>query len=67
MTTMTKAQIKKALHEQIDCAWNASKGRIESMQSESHNPQVKAIIDKNRGYMLAMEDVTDMLYGLRLL
>jgi hypothetical protein len=64
---MTKAQIKKALHEQIDCAWKASKSRIESMESESHNPQVKAMIDTNKGYMRAMEDVTDMLYGLRLL
>jgi hypothetical protein len=64
---MTKAQIKKALHEQIDCAWGASRDRIESMQSESHNPQVKALIDTNKGYMRAMEDVTDMLYGLRLL
>jgi hypothetical protein len=67
MSAMTKAQIKKALHEQIGCAWKASKGRIESMQSESHNPQVKALIDTNKGYMRAMEDVTDMLYGLRLL
>ena len=67
MTTMTKAQIKKALHEQIDCAWGASRDRIESMQSESHNPQVKALIDANKGYMRAMEDAKDMLYGLRLL
>jgi hypothetical protein len=67
MSTMTKAQIKKALHEQIDCAWRASRDRIESMQSESHNPQVKAMIDTNKGYMRAMEDAKDMLYGLRLL
>ena len=62
---MTKAQIKKALQSDIDQAWTVSKQRIADMQEQSSNPQVALMIEKNKGYMMALEDITDMLYSRR--
>ena len=59
----TKASIKKDLQAAIDHAHGVSRQRIEAMQSQANNPQVALMIEKNRGYMMALEDVTDLLYG----
>jgi hypothetical protein len=63
---MTKEQIKKALQSDIDQAWAVSKQRIADMQEQAGNPQVALMIEKNNGYMLALEDIIDMLYSRRL-
>lgn len=63
---MTKAQIKKALQAAIDHAHSVSKQRITDMESQKHNPQVALMIEKNRGYMMACEDITDLLYSLKI-
>ena len=60
---MTKAQIKKALQSDIDQAWAVSKQRIADMQEFSNNPQVALMIEKNKGYLMALEDITDALYA----
>ena len=59
----TKAQVKAELQAAIDTAHKACKERVEAMQEQRENPQVALMIEKNKGYMLAMEDVTEMLYG----
>jgi len=64
---MTKAQIKKELQAQIDALFNQSKERVEAMMDQAENPQVAAMIQKNRGYMMALQDVTELLYTCRIL
>jgi hypothetical protein len=63
---MTKAQAKKELQTQIDAWFNQSRERVESMMDQAHNPQVAAMIEKNRGYMMALQDVTDLLYNRKI-
>ena len=63
MARTTKAQIKKNLQEEIDIAFNAAKLRIKNMEELASNPQVALMIAKNEGYMMALEDVTAMLYN----
>jgi hypothetical protein len=63
MARTTKAQIKKNLQEEIDIAFNAAKQRIKEMEALASNPQVALMIEKNKGYMMALEDVTTMLYN----
>ena len=59
----TKAQLKKQLQSAIDHAHKVSRDRIAAMQEQSNNPQIALMIEKNKGYMLALEDVVDLLYG----
>lgn len=61
----TKAQLKASLQSAIDHACNVSRQRIEEMKSQSQNPQVALMIEKNKGYIMALEDVTELLYGHR--
>ena len=63
---LTKAQIKKALQADIDFAHSTSSQRIAAMMEQAHNPQVALMIEKNKGYMMALEDVTEMLYSKRI-
>ena len=58
-----KADTKKALQSAIDAAWKVSKQRIDDMQAEKENPQIALCMEKNRGYMMALEDVTELLYA----
>lgn len=51
------------LQAAIDTAHKACKERVQAMQELRENPQVALMIEKNKGYMMAMEDVTEMLYG----
>ncbi len=58
-----KSDTKKALQSAIDAAWKVSQQRIEEMQPDKQHPQIALCIEKNRGYMLALEDVTELLYA----
>jgi hypothetical protein len=60
---MNKRELKQSLQAAIDHAWAVSKQRIDTMQSDREHPQIALCIEKNRGYMLALEDVTEMLYA----
>jgi len=66
MPRITKAQVKKALQADLDFAWKQSKDRIDSMQEQKSNPQVALMIEKNKGYMMALSDVTEILYSRRI-
>ena len=63
---MTKVQIKKALQSDIDFAHATCKQRIEEMEEQASNPQVAMMIAKNKGYLMALEEITDMLYSRRI-
>jgi hypothetical protein len=58
-----KADLKKALQSAINDAWSVSQQRIETMQPEREHPQIALCIEKNRGYMMALEDITQLLYA----
>ncbi len=62
---VTKAQVKAQLQAAIDHAHKVSMERIEGMKDQAHNPQVALMIEKNKGYIMALEDVTELLYGHR--
>ena len=63
---MTKAQIKKELQAAIDKKHAGCKANILSMNEQAHNPQFALMIEKNKGYMMALEDITEMLYSIRI-
>ena len=65
-TRRTKQAIKKDLQTAIDTAHAECKARIASMSEASDNPQVAAMIERNKGYMSALEDVTELLYSRRI-
>ena len=60
---MSKASTKKALQTAIDQEYNVCKNRIWELQLQKDNPNAALMIEKNRGYMLALEDVTTLLYS----
>lgn len=63
---MTKLQMKNLIREGLDKQIALCKERIESMREQSSHPQVALMIEKNKGYMMACEDVIEtMLYKLR--
>lgn len=64
---MNKAQTKRAVQTAIDSLYNERKEAVDAMREQSANPQVRLMIEKNLGYMLALEDVIDLLYKLRVL
>lgn len=64
---MTKAQIVKAAKESLERAKQVSEDRIASMREQAHNPQVALMIEKNKGYVMAMEDALDVLRGARII
>lgn len=63
---VTKAHIKKALQSEIDIKHKERKDWIESMSPAAGNPQIAKMIEKNRGYILALEDITEMLYSRKI-
>ena len=63
---VTKATIKAQLQASIERAHHDCSDRIESMKEQAHNPQVALMIEKNKGYLMALEDVTELLYGHRI-
>lgn len=57
---MTKdRKIIKAL---IDQYWNERNQAVEAMEPQKNNPQIALMIEKNKGYIMALEDITDFLY-----
>ena len=52
-----KTRLQYYLFEEI----NKSKDNIEQMAGIAGNPQVKLMIEKNRGYIMAMEEVVDFI------
>lgn len=62
MTITTKAQLKKALQTKMDAMWQERKDTLDAMQLQKGNPQVALMIEKNRGYMMALEDMATLLY-----
>ena len=62
----TKAQIKESLHEAIASEWHKANERIQGMAEQKSNPQVALMIEKNRGYMMALDDVRELLYSRKI-
>lgn len=62
---MTKAQTKKLIQAEIDRLITAANSNIGGMYAQRANPQVAAMITKNEGYKLALEDVQQFLGNLR--
>jgi hypothetical protein len=58
-------RIKKELQPKIDAAWTECKARIALMQPERENPQIALMLEKNKGYLMALEDITAMLYSAK--
>ena len=63
---MTKKQIKQALSATLATAWMDCKSRIEILEIDKGNPTIALMIEKNKGYMLACEDMTKMLYDMKI-
>ena len=62
MKKKTKKETKIAIQSAIDHAYNVSKDRIAGMTVHGGLGDAM-MIEKNRGYMMALEDVTDLLYA----
>ena len=62
---LTKTATKKALQNALDAAFKERKTVIEEISPQGTNPQVAAMIERNKGYMMALEDVTHLLYALK--
>lgn len=60
---MTPKATKDALRAAIEFAWHKSAKRIDEMRPQRRKREVALLIAKNRGYQLALEDVTDLLYA----
>jgi len=63
---MTKAQAKKALQAKLDEMHAQHRENIAAMQEASANPQVALMIEKNKGYIMALEDVVELLYSRKI-
>jgi hypothetical protein len=63
---MTKAQCKKALISDLDARAIECRERIQSQLAESTNPQVAAMLNKNQGYLMALEDIADLLHSRKI-
>lgn len=62
---LTKAATKRVIQEFIDSRFREAQSRVEALTPEQANPQVALMVEKNRGYMLALQDVTAALYANR--
>lgn len=65
MVRMTKKVFEQSVRAEIDRLWHETNTRIKEMEPEKDNPQVASMITKNRGYMLALEDITEVILRLR--
>lgn len=65
MPRMTKKVFEQSVRAEIDRLWHETNTRIKEMEPEKDNPQVASMITKNRGYMLALEDITEVILRLR--
>jgi len=57
---MTKKD--KALLAHLDNLWNCAKARNEALSERASHPQVAPMIERNKGYMLGIEDVVEAIY-----
>ena len=60
---MTKTQTKAVLQARIDSLWRQRKQAMDEMESQKQNPQVARMIERNKGYIMALEDITDICYS----
>lgn len=60
---MNRSTFKKTMQPKLDAAFNECRQRIADMESQKEHPQIALCIEKNRGYMMALSDVTEMLYA----
>ena len=58
---MNKAQIKAAIKQYLDGEIEKAKYRLSEFAPMASNPQVALMIEKNKGYLMAMEDVADVV------
>jgi hypothetical protein len=58
---MNKTQIKAALHSNMILKIANSRRTIEAMSGQASNPQVALMIEKNKGYIMALDDIGDLL------
>ena len=63
---MTKKQIKKELQSKLDRMYVEKRNAINSMIEQKANPQVAAMIEKNQGYIMALQDVVELLYSRKI-
>ena len=59
----TKSAVKQDLQGRIDKAYAECKARIDEMAEQASHPQIAKMIERNKGYMAALEDVTELLYS----
>lgn len=64
---ITKAMIIGEAKETLLHAKRVSEERIAAMHEQAHNPQVALMIEKNKGYIMAIEDALDVLRGARII
>jgi hypothetical protein len=56
----TKRLTKKDIQSRIEKLWDDTKHNIIAMDDQKHNPQVALMIEKNKGYLLALEDIMQL-------
>ena len=59
MSKATTAAILKA----IDQAWHEADARIQALSDNAGHPTHAAMIEKNKGYKLALEDATEIIHA----
>ena len=63
---MTKKQIKQELQSKLDRMYVERRDAINSMMEQKSNPQVAVMIEKNQGYIMALQDVVELLYSRKI-
>ena len=60
---MTKANMRKELLMEADRLWRSADANIANMQPVASNPQALLMIEKNKGYKMAMEDLVEFIHN----
>ena len=61
MKLRKKADIKIHINKTLNHAIDIAKERLIAFEPIKQNPQVALMIEKNKGYIMAMEDIRDTL------
>lgn len=61
MPIKTRIALEEAIRGEIDRLWLETNDRIKDLSQINDNPQVDIMLVKNKGYLLALEDMNEFI------
>lgn len=61
MPIKTRKALEESIRGEIDRLWHETKARITDLSQITGNPQVDIMLVKNKGYLLALEDINEFI------